>query len=210
MTALELESAWHALWTRLGAHGDPATVFADLARRYSEPQRAYHTLDHVSHCLAELRDAQTPPASRDAIEFALWFHDAVYDPRAKDNEEASALLARHAARAAGLSESFTALAADLILATRHTAPPVSGEAQLTVDIDLAILGQPPARFDEYERQIRIEYSWVDDTAFAKGRGDFVAAMLARPAIYSTHWFHRRYEAQARENLARSLAMLRHA
>jgi predicted metal-dependent HD superfamily phosphohydrolase len=48
---------------------------------------------------------------------------------------------------------------DLILATRHDVSPPGGDAALLVDVDLAILGSPAERFDEYERQVRQEYSW---------------------------------------------------
>jgi len=207
MSVSELSRAWTSLWRRLGAGGDPDRVYADLLARYSEPGRAYHTLSHVEHCLKELSGVPEPAADADALEFALWLHDAVYDTRAKDNEAQSAALAHQVARSAGLADAFGGQVTRLILATRHTAPPAAAGERTMVDIDLAILGQSSARFDEYERQIREEYSWVAEDAFAQGRGAFVASMLARPAIYSTPHFLGKYEARARENLRRSLVRL---
>ena len=55
--------------------------------------RAYHTLRHIEACLAWMRDAPLEDDDRIAAEFAIWFHDAVYDTRASDNEERSADLA---------------------------------------------------------------------------------------------------------------------
>lgn len=76
-----------------------------------------------------------------------------------------------------------------------------------MDIDLSILGQDRSKFDEYERQIRSEYSWVAADAFAKGRSAILSSILARPRIYSTGLFYNKYEKIARENLARSIARL---
>ncbi len=47
------EAAWHALWSRVGASGDPVPLYSELVTRYSEPQRTYHTLAHVEQCLRE-------------------------------------------------------------------------------------------------------------------------------------------------------------
>lgn len=48
----------------------------ELHTRYSEPQRHYHTLEHISHML----DALKPRAAHKTIKLAIWFHDCVYDP----------------------------------------------------------------------------------------------------------------------------------
>ncbi len=207
MSKCDLRNAWFALWRRLGANGDAGPVYEDLLLRYSEPGRAYHTLTHIEHCVTELGDVSEPATNLDTIEFALWFHDAVYDTKVKDNEERSAALAREVARSATLSDSFGDFTTDLILATKHAAAPTALNEQILVDIDLSILGQSRLRFDEYERQIRAEYSWVPAEAFAKGRSAILSSFLARPTIYSTEFFHSKYEKSARENLARSITQL---
>lgn len=75
------------------------------------------------------------------------------------------------------------------------------------DIDLAILGAPQARFDEYEDQIRREYAWVPEADFRAGRARILESFLARPRIFQTRHFNARLEESARENMARSLARL---
>jgi len=207
MSESELKNAWVALWHRLGAKGDPEPVYEDLLLRYSQPGRAYHNLTHIEHCLTELAGVSGIAADVDAIEFAIWFHDAIYDTKSHDNEEQSAALALGVARAAGLPDGFGDLVARLILVTKHTAPPVTVDEQVLVDIDLSILGQIRSRFDEYERQIRVEYSWVPSDAFAKGRAAILSSILARPRIYSTDFFHSKYEKSARANLERSITKL---
>ena len=95
----------------------------------------------------------------------------------------------------------------MILATKHDAIPEDGDARLLVDIDLAILGSAPGRFDAYERQIREEYAWVPEADFRAGRARLLRSLLDRPRIYATDWFHDRLEEKARANLERSLRAL---
>ncbi len=202
------EQRWAALWKRLGARGDASTVYSDLATRYSEPHRAYHTLEHIGHCLDELEQVRHLATNPDAVELALWYHDAIYDTKTKDNEERSAMLAVEVARNALLSDNLGQLIANLITATKHTAAPTDPDVQLLVDIDLSILGQSENKFDEYERQVRKEYQWVPEDQFVAGRSAILKSFLGRPNIYSTQFFRNKYETQARANIARSLARLR--
>lgn len=205
-----LRNDWERLWQRLGASGDGQAVFNDLVRRYAEPQRAYHNLAHIEHCLAELAAAADLVSQQDAVEFALWFHDAVYDPRAGDNEERSAELARQvgAGAGAGLPASFGERVTELILATKRHEPVADGDTAVLLDVDLSILGQPADRFDRYEAEIRREYAWVPEAVFCAKRAEILAAFLARPALYQTDRFRQRYEQAARRNLQRSIARLK--
>ena len=169
--------------------------------------RAYHTLQHLRECFAQLAPVESCAEHLAEVELALWFHDALYDTRAQDNEERSADWARQALAQAGVPAEVGARVRALVLATRHAALPEVGDAQLLVDVDLSILGAAPVRFDEYERQIRQEYAWVPDAAFRQARANVLRGFLARPRIFGTPWFANRLEAPARANLARSLHAL---
>lgn len=203
----DLRNKWEAFWRKAGAQGDPGQPYANLVARYAEPHRAYHNLAHIAHCLDEFEAARSLAGDPNAIEMAIWFHDAVYDPKAKDNEERSAELAVAVANGAGLSAAFAQRVRELILATKHAQPPANPDAALLVDVDLSILGQPLERFDEYERQIRREYDWVEEQAFGKGRSAILKSFLERPTIFSTERFRSKYETRARENLGQSIAKL---
>lgn len=212
-----LEQRWDSLWEKLekrGAHGEPERVYRELTARYCEPHRAYHTLLHVQHVLDELDAVRELAEDPDAVEFALWFHDVVYDIGAGNNEEESARIAREAALGFALPEDWTNRVSDLILATRHAATPVEVDAQLVVDIDLSILGQPWERFDAYEKEVLAEYAPVIEergaARFNAGRAAILKRFLERPQIYSTHHFQVKYEEPARENLRRSIARLEEA
>lgn len=139
---------------------------------------------------------------------ALWFHDAVYDPKAPDNEEQSAALARQCLLTAGTSAALTETVVQLVMATKDHDVHAGPDAGLMVDIDLSILGREEARFFEYEEQIRKEYGWVPETVFAPKRAEILEGFLSRDPIYVTEWFRNKYERQARKNLAVSIGCLR--
>jgi predicted metal-dependent HD superfamily phosphohydrolase len=192
----ELRTRFEGVWPG----GDARRLFDELAARYAEPHRHYHTLRHIDDCL---READAVPHG-DAVELALWFHDAIYDTQSHDNEERSAEWASRELAAAGVDGAHVAA---LILATKHNAIPDSPDAALVVDADLSILGSDPARFDEYERDVRAEYAWVPEAIFKRERAKVLRSFLDRPSIYTTAAFRARLESRARENLQRSLNRL---
>lgn len=195
-----LRERWLKLAQSLGWQGDAAAVWAVLQTRYAEPVRAYHNLDHIAACLRAFDEAPRDGADGIAVELAIWFHDAIYDPQAKDNEVQSAELFAGMAKLAGLSEALSERVRGLILITQHKAPPQTSEEQLLVDVDLSILGADETAFAEYERQIRSEYAWVLEKDFGLRRAAVLEQFLQREQIYLTAYFFHRYEANARENL----------
>ncbi|WCM92242.1 hypothetical protein M5C99_18050 [Acidovorax sp. NCPPB 2350] len=76
-----------------------------------------------------------------------------------------------------------------------------------VDIDLAILGQPPGAYAEFERNVRREYRFVRWPRYCAGRCAVLQSFLDRPSVYATRWFGDRCEAQARLNLRHALETL---
>jgi predicted metal-dependent HD superfamily phosphohydrolase len=190
-------------------------VRADLRRAYEAPDRHYHDLRHIETLLGLAQEHADTIADPDAVEAAIWFHDAVYDTRRNDNEEKSAELAM--ARLAGTaSENRIAHIAAMIRATAGHRPPdfadagAAGAAQdcaLFLDFDLAILGSRPAAFAAYEEAVRREYDWVPEPLWIAGRRQVLAGFLARPAIYATSQFRASHEAQARRNLADAIERL---
>ncbi|QDU96793.1 HD domain-containing protein [Lignipirellula cremea] len=203
----ESESRWQAAWQAVEAV-PPPDAFPDLLKRYAEPVRAYHNLQHVLHCLIHAAEVQAQLESPGEVLLAIWYHDAIYDPRAHDNEAQSAGLATDVMRQAGVSERVTNRVSRLILATDHRNATPTGDAAWLVDIDLAILAAPGDAFWAYEAAIRREYAWVPEEAFRQGRADLLERFLERPAIYATAHFCHRWEAAARENLRASADRLR--
>lgn len=195
-------TSWQRAWSGIGAAGEGDALFAQLMAAYAEPQRHYHTQQHLGECLSVFDGARALAGHPDEVELALWFHDAIYDVKGHQNEQRSADWARDALRDAGVSTDAAQRVHDLIMATRHTAVPSGRDEQLLVDIDLSILGAERARFDEYEQQIRKEYAYVPGFLFRRKRREILKGFLDRSAIYSTPHFHDMLEARARDNLRR--------
>ena len=201
-----LERSWRRAWPL--ARGEGEALEQKLLAAWSEPQRKYHTLQHLEECVAIFEQHSELAEHPREVELALWFHDAVYEVKGKDNEARSAEWAVASLSQAGMPQAAVERVRQLVLATRHQALPVTPDEQLLVDIDLSILGAASERFDEYEVQVRQEYAWVPGAIFRRKRREVLESFLARPAIYSTPPLRAALEARARSNLERSLARLR--
>lgn len=207
LAALITPEAWDTLWRSLGAAGAPRPVYAELVRRYAEPHRAYHGLQHLAECLdMRSRLGRIAPSPAE-VDLALWFHDAIYDPRAHDNEARSAQWLDEVAGSAGLGAAVRARLRALVLVTRHDGTPDSLDEAVLVDTDLAILGAMPARFDEYDRQIRAEYRHVPEVLYRHKRCQVLRGFNARERIYATQPYFQALEARARTNLGRAIDAL---
>ena len=159
-----LEKSWFELH-RHYHFSEPQKIFNKLIAAYSEKQRAYHTLQHLYECLVLLDLIRADLNDAYAVALALWFHDAVYDPQAKDNELKSAELFEQY-----LSQDWSIDIVQKIkrwiLATQMHKATDELDLQFLLDIDLAILAASPERFAEYEQQIQQEYAWVDPDVYS--------------------------------------------
>ncbi|WP_321949023.1 hypothetical protein [Paraburkholderia sp. J10-1] len=190
-----------ALWSRSGG-ANAERVCADLVRRYGEPGRHYHTLQHVRRCLRDFDLAREVIAHGDLVELALWCHDVIYVPGARDNEQRSAdWLRRCAANRIAACERIC----EAILATCHHRVPDDLDACFVCDIDLASLGAPRRQFCDNGVRLRAERPDLDEHAYAMQERKLLQGLLARPRIYLTDYFHSQCEAAARENLTWRLA-----
>jgi predicted metal-dependent HD superfamily phosphohydrolase len=198
---------WSALWNALNLRGDPQAWHSRLIAAYSEPHRHYYNLEHLAECLAVFDRLRSHATNPQLVAFALWFHDAVYDPRAGDNEERSTELAGSCLRDAAMAAEHVQQVEDLILATKGHQP-TSADAQLVCDADLAILGQPPERYSRYEHAIAEEYSWVPREVYRLKRSEVLEQFLAREILYHTAQARDCFEQLARLNLATAITRLR--
>ena len=190
----------------------PSNLLGGLKERYSEPQRYYHSWPHIDALLRHFEDLQDQLNEPDLVLWALYYHDAIYDPKAPDNEEQSAELLK-AEAAEYLKPQDLQFAYDIIIGSkRHELTGDHPEARrndmaVFLDIDLSILAAPSDVFDEYELNVRKEYDFVPEDAFRKGRGDILKTFLNRPRIYYSDVCFGRWERPARENLKRSIERL---
>jgi len=179
----------------------------ELEMRYTMAGRFYHTLNHISGVIAVLDTASHLADCADALQFAAFYHDAVYDVLKNDNEERSAALANQRLAELRVSAEITGLCNQHILATKKHEQSTCTDTNLFTDADLAILGGVPALYQEYCRNIRKEYNVYPDDMYRAGRIKVLEHFLSMPRIYKTDFFRERYEIQARENINTELAEL---
>lgn len=194
--------------------------FEVLTALYCATNRYYHNFKHIQMCLDELNEykksidmvRQNLLRNLDYIEFALWYHDAIYGHEDFDNENASAILAQQVLMFSSNEAYSCYYVPRLIRATKHVVlssfdPDDSQAASMIVDIDLAIFGKCPEVFQEYEVNIRKEYSKYNNEVFNKSRIKILRDFLDRPHIYYTEFFRQKYEIQARINLQEAIKKL---
>ena len=187
-------------------------VRSRLIAIYSGADRHYHNLRHIETLLALAQEHAHAIADNEAIEAAIWFHDAVYDTAKSDNEGQSAELATELLAGLADNERLEFIVAMIRSSANHRVPgsmqaPAADDCALFLDMDLAVLGSPAEEFAAYERAVRREYHWVPAEQWRAGRSQVLRNFLARPFIYASPQFQRSHEAAARSNLKRSLALL---
>ena len=181
----------------------------ELEAAYAEPHRRYHTRRHIEQGLALLE--QVPDlmdSERQVLTYAWWWHDAVYDPQASDNEARSAEMARRDLRDLDVSLHAREEVARLIgLTAGHAVEAEDRLGEILVSIDLAILAAAPLDYDAYAQAVRKEYAHVPDAAWKIGRRRVMQAFLDAPVIYPDAQIRALFEEVARANIARELADL---
>jgi len=202
-----LRDRWEYLWQKLDAETVPQEIFDKLVKAYTSPDRFYHNLTHIEDCLFLFDQTRFLAIHWEEVELAIWFHDAIYDSKRKDNEGRSAEWAKIAIQQGGLPDGIAGRVSQMILATRHNEEVTDTDAQLMVDVDLSILGREQDVFWHYEENIRKEYAWAPDPLFKQRRIEILSGFLSRPNLYYHQEFRARFEEQARVNLRQALARL---
>jgi predicted metal-dependent HD superfamily phosphohydrolase len=209
--AAALLDRWTALLGRIAAPGAaPSAPFGDeLLRRWSEPQRRYHTLTHLAAVLDVVDALAGQAEDADAVRLGAWFHDAVYAPDRSENEERSARLAERVLPEAGVPAAVVAETARLVrLTTGHEPAPGDRNGAVLCDADLAVLGGAPAAYAAYAAAVREEYAFVPEEDFRAGRAAVLEQLLGLPTLFRTDRGHAAYEQAARSNLRTELDALR--
>jgi predicted metal-dependent HD superfamily phosphohydrolase len=203
-----LPEAWLRAAAAVRARSDVAHAGADLLGRYAEPHRRYHDLAHLDDVLRHVDELADHARDVRVVRLAAWFHDAVYDPMASDNEERSARLAETSLSELRVEDAIVAEIARLVRSTAGHAPaPGDRDAEVLCDADLAILASGPERYQVYAEAVRAEYQHLDDRTFARGRAAVLRGLLARDPMFSTPTGHDRWESAARANVTAELARL---
>ena len=203
-----------AVWDQLaGKYSNDAALidrfFREIERKYTSSRRHYHNLYHIRALLQFCETYAGRLQDRDVVMFSVFYHDIIYNVLRKDNEPRSARLAIKRLLALGAPAVKVEQVKIFIEATQtHT---VSSDVTYTTDLllfldfDMSILGAGWDAYEAYTRQVRREYRIYPDKLYYPGRRQFLQHCLQVAFIFQTPVFRDRYEAQARENMARELA-----
>jgi len=172
-------------WTTVaGTSQESLDCWAALLGRWTEPHRRYHGIGHLSAVLLFVDEYATHADDPDAVRLAAWYHDAIYDPRASDNEEGSAVLAETELAAIGQPRDRIEEVARLVrLTTGHDPAAGDRNGELLNDADLLVLSSPREAYVAYVNAIREEYAHVSDADFRAGREAVLGALLEFPRLY---------------------------
>ncbi len=202
---------FQGLWRRCliaGATDNSASIHKRLVNAYREPQRRYHTLAHIEHCLGMFDRCKSLVRNPNALEIAVWFHDVIFEPGKRDNESLSAKLYQDLS--AGIHEpEMRQLVDRLIMATLHDGTSLDdSDASYMVDIDLSSFGLSWDEFLLDSQHLREENPHLSDADYYRHQRGFQSGLLTRPRFYYSEFFYQRYEQQARANLARYFEQVR--
>ncbi|MCB0031512.1 MAG: hypothetical protein KDE28_26560 [Anaerolineales bacterium] len=204
----DLRQRWNWLTDAISvSHALSEPVWELLLAAYSEPWRHYHTLQHIQETLSLLNQFTRPRGDLIHLSLALWFHDVVYKPEARDNEEASIILTTTSLqRWPLLPVTFREIERLIFITKSHQTSRDDILGHIILDADLAILGKERTHYQRYSEQIRAEYAWVDEAAYRSGRTQILRRFLERPQIYHTSQMAS-LEGAARDNLQWEIGQL---
>ena len=181
-------------------------VFLDLVRAYSSVGRFYHTLEHIQHILEIIEQMRSLAVNFPTIQLAAWFHDVIYDSKAKDNEERSTDYAVMSLTKLKIPSTTVERVRRLILSTKtHQTLLTDIDNQIFLDSDLAILGSSEWEYQVYAQAIRKEYSWLGSELYRTDREQVLVKFLQRDRIFFTNQMFVKLEQRARENMQAELA-----
>lgn len=182
-------------------------IRADLLERWNEPQRRYHNETHlraVLHAIDRLDD-EGEAFDGAAVRLAAWFHAAVFDPTASENNEASAKLAERMLDPAAPVDEVARL---VRLMGGHRVEEGDLNAEVLSDADLAVLGADPETYDTYTQDVRHEFAHVPGEKFVAGRRAALEGLVERKSVYLTTAARDAWEKQAHANLNRELGLIK--
>ncbi|MCZ9883067.1 DUF4031 domain-containing protein [Arthrobacter sp. B2a2-09] len=178
----------------------------ELLERWGEDHRKYHSRTHLLAVLEALDLLSEPALPARPVTLAAWFHDAVYEGIAGQDEEQSARLAEDRLAIAGLPEPVIGEVARLVrLTSTHSPEPGDHAGALLCDADLSILGAEPTAYGRYLAAVREDYAHVSDADFAAGRAAVVRQLLALDPLFHSERAKSLWLDAARRNLEAELS-----
>lgn len=130
----------------------------DVIKAYDEQHRFYHTTEHIQDVLINLNNAGM--LKHDELFLTAIFHDIIYHPKSRSNEEDSAEFFMQQAKTTSLSAEQKEHIKQLILDTKTHKATVKFSEEF-IAADLAIFNASFDKLLNYEKQIFKEFQSVD-------------------------------------------------
>lgn len=219
-----------------------ASSVKEVLPLYMSPGRFYHDWTHIQNCLFQSdkffssyvgEEKFAPPkwngnpetllSKQDAkvcIDLAILWHDVIYFPWSKDNENMSAKLWHRWSGSGRVNDEPREIVTDLICSTAWHLNEVSSVvkdgmkknqdmALLLRDIDFSIFGAREQEYKKYSNEVYLEYKpWLPSSqAFLHGRLDFILGLKKQKKLFFTEYFVDDREHWARENIKREIKQL---
>lgn len=211
-----LKSRWDCLTSSLDSESRNKW-WEKINSHYSESGRFYHTLQHIFKMFLHFDEYQEKLENKDAVAYAIFFHDLHYNPQSSDNEEDSIKMFRDFAKDCKIPEDspvHSKVESLIILTKTHLTEEHKLEGShgysdehYFLDFDMAILGSSPDEYKEYADKIRQEYKFLPERMYKDLRAKVLKSFLQIPNIFTTEEFHGKFESQARENIQQEITTL---
>lgn len=183
------------------------SAFESICRAYRQRHRHYHTNLHINACLRHLDEFKGLADHIEEIEFALWYHDVVYQPLSTHSESRSADRAAYFLLSNGVEQQVADRVHRLIMVTRYDARPTSLDEFIMADVDMAIFGARRHEYLMFEDDLRREYWIIPSFIYRRKRAEFISRLLDRKYVYNTVLYQSLREPQARKNLTVGMCRL---
>jgi predicted metal-dependent HD superfamily phosphohydrolase len=185
------------------------SFWQEIEKQYTLKIRHYHNLSHIYNMLLQTESIKDAIVDYDSFRFAVWYHDIIYKPTKKDNEEKSAVLAKNRLKMINIEENQLKMIKNLIISTKSHKVILNKnlDNSYLLDIDLSILGSDWGSYQKYILNIRKEYAIYPHFIYKKGRKKVLQNFLDRKTLYFTESFQSKFETQARQNILKEIELL---
>jgi predicted metal-dependent HD superfamily phosphohydrolase len=176
-----LSIRWNAIF---GTSEDSKVVFEVLIQSYSQPHRKYHNLNHIEFMLQNLEKLFPDQKNSRSIHLAIWFHDVVFNPYSRSNEESSQkIFLKYAPRLSVTPKETEDTLKMIESSIRHSALQNTREESCFLDLDLLALGQDREAYFRYSAQIREELRLIPDFIYRNLRTKALQSLFSEGTLF---------------------------
>jgi len=166
----------------------------EVKNKYKEPWRFHHTLSHVNYIIENMvqwcnENDFINNNITDIINYAAIFHDAVYNPKAINNEAQSSALWLQYAKEHKINSDITDIVNRIILSTKH--PEYANDILeiafnrfdwLNMGYTYNLTDDYKKMLAEYELNVSKEYVFVPNEIYKRERKNFINRAVKKSLI----------------------------